>query len=528
MSRLLALESQSGRPVIKGMIDASYDPVATPNSDMGKFFFNSENQKVGYIKDIFVVVPDFTAYPATGSAISPTRYFYPSGSNKNNCQILVESFTASGKRYQRWNFFQDYFAAQYGYSFFPLVEVRSPSDGTTNKFQGPHVDLTGAGTSGQIASYASNTCKTNRVIDTGSSGGPSGRNRPAVPVFVTEAGGNPNNIRGLVTVFDLPMHDEPIPNNASSPVAGDVIIDLTSPGTCRVALPGHSVTDPDPNNFILHENRIPAKILAAGQLTLAAGATAVITTRLPTTDRTYMDYLVKKSVETTFWTPPYIDNINAHANDFNYTVSGSTVTVVSTCDQSMDIFYVVYANSGEAPTTGGSQIFIGGNDGIGPYIQIKRPGSSDVAPNLNDIMLDTRLVYVPLLAEGFLNWPTDFPTVISGSDLFKGVRKATITVPNPQGLLLFPKVGAIFNPPAVTSAYDEPSAVWGEHRVFTLSGSWAGQTAGYSTWANPTSATSVDIFGSNNNPWTIQPSASYYSSQLKGLRYYIFGIPQSL
>lgn len=240
-----------------------------------------------------------------------------------------------------------------------------------------------------------------------------------------------------------------------------------------------------------------------------------------------MDYLIKKTVESTYWNPPFIDNINAHANAFSYTVSGSTVTIVSSCDQSIDIVYVVYADSGEAPTTGGNKIVLEGNDGIGDYIQVKRPGSSDLVPNLNDIMLDTRLTYLPILAEGFLNWTSDFPTVLSGSDLFKGVRKATITVPNPNGLLLFPKIGSIYNPPAIHSAANEPSALWGQHRVFTNNATWAGQTAGYSTWANPTSLTTVDLYASGNNPWTIQPSASFYSSQLKGARYYIFGVPQT-
>ncbi|TPM39574.1 hypothetical protein [Mesorhizobium sp. B2-3-4] len=528
MSKMLALESQSGKPVIKGMTDASYDPVTTPNADTGKFFFNSENQKVGYIRDIFVIEPDFTSYPPTGSPINPTEYFYPPGSNKNNCQILIQSFNSSGSNYQRWNYFQEFFTAVYGYTFFPLVEMRPTINFTTNQFAGPRVDLSNGGASnGQIQSLSGYDCETNRVIDTGSNGGPSGRNRPAVFGFVSTSGANPAVKRVLATVFDLPMHDEAIPNNATSPAPGDVIIDLTSPSTCRVALPGHTVSDPDPTNFILHEDRIPAKVLAAGTITLAAFATGVINTRLPTTELTYMDYLVKKSTETTYWAPPFIDNINAHANDFSYTVSGSSVTVVSNCDQSIDIFYAIYADSGEAPTTGGSQIFIGGNDGIGDYIQIKRPGSSDLAPNLNDIMLDTRLTYLPILAEGFLAWTTDFPTVLSGSDRFMGVRKATITVPNPDGLLLFPKIGAVYNPPAVLSAFNEPSALWGQHRVFTNNATWAGQTAGYSTWANPTSSTSVDLYASGNNPWTIQPSATFYSSQLKGARYYILGVPPS-
>ncbi|QKC99169.1 hypothetical protein EB231_34840 [Mesorhizobium sp. NZP2298] len=509
----------------------SDDPLTTPNTDTGKFYFNSEFQKVGYIRDIFVIEPDFTTYPPTGSNINPTEYFYPPGSNKNNCQILIQAFTVSGRQYQRWNYFLEYFAAVYGYTFMPLVEMRQVINYTTNQFQGPHVDISNSGASnGNTASYSSYDCETNRVIDTGSNGGPSGRNRPAVFAFVSSSNAAPAIRRVLATVFDLPMHDEAIPDNSAAPASGQEVVrfDKVSPGIARVALAGRTVTDSDAGHYILHEDRIPAKVMATGTVTVGALATVVITTRLPLTELTYMDYLVKKSTESTYWSPPYIDNIFANANDFSYTVSGSTVTIVSNCSQSMDIVYVIYADSGEAPTTGGKKIFLKGNDGIGDYVQVKRPGSSDLGPNLSDIMLDTRLTYLPILAEGFLTWTTDFPTVISGSDLFKGVRKATITVPNPNGLLLFPKVGAIYNPPGVLSAFDEPSALWGQHRVFTNNGTWQGQTSGYSTWANPTSSTSVDIYASGNNPWTIQPSASFWSSQLKGARYYIFGVPQSL
>ncbi|TPK18052.1 hypothetical protein [Mesorhizobium sp. B2-5-7] len=528
----LAIGRRGSVPFAKIMAVNTDDPQTTANTDTGKFYFNSEYQKVGYIRDIFIVEPDFTAYPPTGSNINPTEYYYPSGSGPTNCQILIQSFTASGVAFQRWCFFLEYFTAAYGFTFLPLVEMRPTINFTTNQFKGPHVDIGNSGNpNGNTSSYLSYDSLTNRVLNTGSnttSGGPF--NRPSIPAFVSNSGSSSSVRRVLATVFDLPMHDETIPDNSLTPVSGQEVvrIDKVSPGIARVAMAGRTVTDVDASHYILHEDRIPAKVMATGTITVGALATAVITTRLPLTELTYMDYLVKKSTESTYWSPPFIDNIFANANDFSYTVSGSTVTIVSNSNFSMDIVYVIYADSGEAPTTGGKKILLKGNDGIGDYVQVKRPGSSDLGPNLNDIMLDTRLTYLPILAEGFLAWTTDFPTVISGSDLFKGVRKATIAVPNPNGLLLFPKIGAIYNPPSNHSAFNEPSAIWGQHRVFTNNATWAGKAAGYSTWANPTSLTSVDLYASGNNPWTIQPSASFYDSQLKGARYYIFGIPQSL
>ncbi|TGR34637.1 hypothetical protein EN845_01265 [Mesorhizobium sp. M8A.F.Ca.ET.202.01.1.1] len=513
------------------------DPMTTANTDTGKFYFNSEIQKVGYIKDIFAVDADFTTYPASGGTVSsPNNYYVPSGSNQNTCQIYIGCWQSGGSNFQQWFFYQEYFAAQYGFTFYPLVESRPCINFTTNNFRGPFINISGNGSSnGTIFSYTSANSRTRLVRFSGSSG-PSGRNRPALIIpnvtfgLTDNSAASPAYKRCLITVFDLPMHSEAIPDNSTTPSSGQEVVrfDKVSPGIARVALAGRTVADTDASHYILHENRIPAKVMASGTITVGAFATATITTRLPMTNLTYMDYICKKTSESTFWHPPFIGSYSAHANDFTYTMSGTTLTIVSNCDVSIDIIYVVYADSGEAPTTGGKKILLKGNDGISDYVQVKRPGSSELGPNLNDIMLDTRLTYLPILAEGFLNWSSDFPTVLSGSDLFKGVRSANITVPNPQGLLLFPKVGAVYNLPTNTAAFGEPSAVWGEHGVFVNNATWAGKSTGWSTWANVLSSTSVDIFASNNNPDGIQPTAAFFDSQLKGARYYIFGVPQSL
>ncbi|TPL30169.1 hypothetical protein [Mesorhizobium sp. B2-4-7] len=516
-------------PFVKIMKSNLDDPLTVPNTDTGKFCFNSEIQNVGYVKDIFAVEIDDATYPSSGgTALSPNHYYDPPGSDKNTCQIRIDSYRGgAGGPVQQWYFFYEYFNARYGFTFFPLVEYRPTINFSTNQFQGPYVDISGNdGSNGQIFSYIGSKSRTVLARDSGQSG-PSGRNRPAISAYVSDPVGNPAVKRCLMTVFDLPIHSESIPNNATTPVSGQDVVKI-APGIARVALPGRTVADTNPLHYVLHEDRIPAKIMAAGTVTVAANATVNITTRLPMTALTYMDFICKKTSEPAFWHPPFIGSFTANANSFTYTMSGTTLSITSTCNFSIDIIYVVYADSGEVPTTGGSKILLKSNDGHGDYIQVKRPGSSDVASNLNDIMIDTRLVYLPILAEGFLNWTSDFPTVLSGSDLFKGVRKANVTVTNPDGLLLFPKVGAVYNLPAVATVFDEPSAVWGEHSVFVNNPSWAGQASGYSTWANMLSTTSVDLFAANNNPWTIQPGAAFYNSQLKGIRYYIFGIPQSL
>ncbi|MFC3326199.1 hypothetical protein [Mesorhizobium cantuariense] len=531
MTRFFAGNKSGSGPVVKIMKNDADDPLAIPNANVGKFAFNSEIQTIGYIKDIFAVDVNFTTYPATGgTASSPNIYYLPSGANRENCQVRIRSWIFSGNSFQVYEYYEAYFAATYGFTFFPLCEVRAALDYTTNKFRGPYVDLHEGAASGkgQVYSYTGYGSSTYSVLNSGYVGG-STFNRPCVTASATSSGATISIARTLVTVWDLPMREEAIPTFVATPVAGQEPIRINS-SMCRVARPGYTIADTNLDHYILHENKIPAKILAAGEITVPTGGTATITTRLPVTSQTYMDFVARRQSETTFWHPPYISSMNeSQSLDFTYVVSGSTVVITSASQYNLVVRYIICANSGAAPTTGGSNIGWRGTDGVGAFYQVKRPGSHDTAYNLDDIMLDTRLVYMPILAEGFLNWSGDFPTALSGGDRFKGVRKTNITVANPDGLLLFPKVGAVYNAPPNASDYNEPSAVWGKHVVFVNDSTWAGQSTGESTWINMLSETSVDIFASNNNPYLIADSGvSYHNAQLKGVRYYIFGIPTSL
>ncbi|MBZ9852788.1 hypothetical protein LB566_03195 [Mesorhizobium sp. CA13] len=518
-------------PVLKGFYSDADDPLTTPDTATGKFFFNSNIQTIGYILDIVAVSPDFVTYPAAGgSGLNPNRYYLPAGTDEDNCQIRISSWMNDGNSFQVFAYYQSWFTATYGLSYLPLVEYRLALDYVTNKFRGPYLDLRQGQATGQgkIFSWSGAISQMFIDLDSGYDSG-AGANRASVKVgALTSSGAAPPTSRALMSVYALPAEADAIPNFAGNAVSGQEPIRI-SPSMFRIALPGYTVADTNLDHYIVHENKVPAKIMRSGSVTVPALGTVNITTRLPMTDTTYMDFLCKKSSEATYWNPPFIDSFNSHANDFTYTISGSTLTIVSTCDVSIDILYVIYADSGDAYTTGGSKVTVRASDAVGEYYQIKRPGSSDAAPGLNDILFDTRLSYLPILKEGFLNFPGDFPTDISGgSDRFKGVRKATVTVPNPQGLALFPKCGSVYNAPAPQD-YDEPRVMWQHHSIFVNVGSDSGKSAGGSTWINPTSPTSVDIYTSGNQPWAVaNGSYSSYNAQLKGVRYYIFGVPNSL
>ncbi|ESX78479.1 hypothetical protein [Mesorhizobium sp. LSHC414A00] len=529
-------------PVVKVMKDNA-DGMSTPNSDTGKFAFNSEQggNRIGFILDIIVVEPDFVTYPTGGTPSNPSRYYLPPGSNQNNSEITVSSWSNSGTQFQFWSFFPSYFQNKYGISYVPLCETRQvlPSAYVAkNAFTGPALDLaTGqVSGSGQIYSYGQSFCRWMMQVDSGYNGG-AGRNRPGIKVELTNNSGAPFVIsRALLSVYALPATDDAIPDYSTVPVSGQEVVrcDTSSGGLFRIALPGRTIADPDLNHFLMHEDRIPAKILGAGEIAVASGGTAVITARFNLPLTTYMDYIVRRAGSTAtekfqFWHPPYIDSLNLNQEcGFTYVVSGNTITITSTADMDIVIRYMICANAGNVFSSGGKKIQLVGNDGIGDYWQIKRPGSSDVAPTLDDIMLDSRIVYAPLLAEGFLNFnSTDMPDTMS-APRFKGERKRSLVIPNPNGLLLFPKVGAVYNQVSNDADYNEPLTMWNEHGVGVNVGSDSGKTVGYSVWANIIDETHLDIWSGGNNAYTYLGGTSFYDNTIKGVRYYVFGIPPSL
>lgn len=524
-------------PVLKVMKDAADDPLTTPNTNYGKFLFNSEVQKLGYIRRIIRFEMDTVSFPPSGGFSNPATYLYPPGSNISNCEMIVYSYTNDLGTLQYFFLCQEFF----GLDYFPLTEVRPVFGGATNTFRGPEVDarlgdVTGRGFSrsnGPIGFANSWFCYGINYVHYYDG---VHRVKPAISTVVGTHSNAPDAC--LVTVFDLPDGNIPVPDNSgiASPGQEVIRIDSTAGGLCRIALPGKTVTDADPSNYILHEERIPAKVLKAGEIDVDESATVAISVPLPLTPYTYMDYHVKRQSGTEWWNPPYYEGTgDGQSLSFTYRVDTDENKVVITNTSSVDltIRYAICADSEEPPTSGGSKILHIGNDGTQDFVQIKRPGSSDTAPSLNDIMLDTRLSYLPILAEGFLSYPDDFPTAVPFAERHKGERMATVNFNNPDGLLPLVKVGAVFEGAGTHQGnyilnYD-PVTVWCCHEVrHTSDPTWNGRASGASVWAN-IKEESVDFYSGGLNPrWLVGNNISSYPSTMLGLRYYIFGIPQSL
>lgn len=517
MTRLFVGHKPGVGPVLKVMRNDGDDPLTVPKTDYAKYKFDSETTQLGYVDDIFNR-PFVGGYP-----FSPWTCF-PAGSNTDNCTSAV-STSGTGPYRQEWRYPQSYF----GLPFLPMFESRQISAG--NEFAGPG-SIIGDSSGGWFTAAASSIANT---------GGDSLVDNDDSPNFYHwrqffRAQVHSTDYHAICSVWGLPA-DQTALQGVGTPSAGQEVIKL-SPGITRVARPGYDVVNGDPRNFIMHENHIPAKVMAAGDILLPSYGSKQATITIPPgftlTPTTYMDYHARRdtsdSYNLAFYSPPLIyNNDPGSLIGFTYKVNSNTVTLINRCAFSLIIRYMILADSDAAHTTGGSKILYKGTVSGVDFLQIKRPGSSDTTPNLNDIMLDTRLQYLPLLKEGFIPWSSGFPGAYSGGDRFYGERYVDVPITNPTRMKLFVKHRLVlptsqFTSDGNTTYFDgeirEPRVT-----IFVDAGStWTGRMNQLSSYARiDPGEKNVRFSMAGNNKMYINTDDPYRVTP-SGIRYYVFGI----
>lgn len=530
-------------PCLRVAYDPATDLATEDPANKGKFLIDSLNGgSISYFYEIAPINYD-TRY--RGGGWGPNDVWFFNNHDFNTPYTASNIFTTCGAMIW-WNdagtgaqtyFFLD---TWWDFGFMPYFEYRFVDPNLpANTYKGAVVDygqfqVSGSGYVISTAGYNSQTTSCGANINLIGSNYELSRRG----YNVTTKSANPNTIANWIySVWQIPAMNEVMPDFSAAPVTGQEVLALT-PTVARLALPGRTVSDPNPDHYIFHENKIPAKVMRAGDITIAGSATAYINCPLPLTPMTYMDFMIKRSSDPEFWNPPYFDSISSDKSlAFHYTIDlvNNRVVINNGTSTSVTIRYVILADSADLPTTGGKEILRKGNDGTRDFVQIKRPGSSDVSPNLNDIIVDTRLAYLPILAQGFLNWSADFPTVISGGNRFKGERMATVSIPNPSPKLkLFVKQNVVYNKKGTPY-----SSMANFHKVYTDAGSWTGRASGNSSWANVRSTEdAIDFYMAGDNPigYSGTDGASYngyyggVGAHLSpdGLNYVVLGIPNSL
>ncbi|MER8806018.1 hypothetical protein [Mesorhizobium australicum] len=530
----------NGVPCLRSAFDVATDLVHESPANHGKFKLDTAaGTKLSYVYDIYQQGYD-SRYRSGGYAFSNGDMNTVVGTGgtilATGDAVIIWKTTAQGQQ----DFYM--FPGWWPWGYLPIVEVRDRTGATAGQFDGPSVSYFTSNNVGYVLSNVPYICNT-EMVSTG--GTPAQRETYNLPLQ-SSTNASVSRYNWQLSVLQLPARNDALPDYSATPVSGQTQM-LMTPDVARLALAGRDVTDTNVEHFVFHENKIPAKIMRAGDVNIAGSGTVDIACPLPLTEFTYMDYHIKKQADSEFWHPPFYNGVSSAGNygiSYFVDIANQKVTVTNNTSTAVSVRYVIFADSEAAYTTGGKKVFYQGNDGTQDFVQIKRPGSSDLTPNLNDILADSRLAYLPILAEGFLNWSTDFPTTITGSDRYKGEKMASIAISNPSPKLkLFCKTVVVF--PSPTS----PNGLMGGlHRVFTDAGAgtWIGRASCDSCWANIHAAEDgVDFYMSGDNPLAIHfngGTGSYDVSYAQrwaggssfpitgplGLRYHIFGIPQSL
>lgn len=395
-------------------------------------------------------------------------------------------------------------SAAYGMPWVPIVETRIPAALNARR-AGPAVSVVRTAT-GNLS-----TIMTFRMM--GTPGYRSGYD-------TSESADGPSR---LVSVLELPATSAALASPTATPVSGQQNV-LINPSTVRISRPGFSVASASGRQLIINSDRIPAKIIRCGQLNIAAGANTFISSPFTLTADCYLDYHVSPAADQLSHPPSIFPTTALAKLDFDYRVEAGGVRLYNDSSFSITVRYMLCADDSAANSVGGNEVMRVGTEAGVRYAQIKRPGSSDVAPRLNDIMLDTRLSYVPIVADGYISL-AQF-TESTGSP-YLGTKAKTISFTN-TGFLPFVKYvcrlsNGDYRNPIATRLYSQGAVTEWQNRP----SSW------HSIALLSTSSVKFCIADGNPSDLVINPNNTVSGEFVNfyrpiGIRYFIYAIPTSL
>lgn len=508
-----------GYPCIKITASDGDDPKTTPDTQYGKFLFNSLHEH-GYVQDIHGFTPGDYAYGAVGTDL----YTYVGGSGPGDAPYRVRRYNTSNASTRRKEF-QTLIPNLPGYAWPPIVETRLRR--TDGWFAGPAL-IWSQYSSGELGRYSAYGPYNGASEIVSSEGGFSGHLMRGPGVFQTSESGIE---RVLSSVWDLPAMDDALQGDGGSP-SGKLNLQINTT-VARMTRRGFDCATATGRQFIFNSDRIPAKILASGETTCAASTTTNVAISSPfaLTDDMYVDFNVQRSGEPmSVPALSFVGNFGDRDFDFDYRidVANSRIQFRNNSNKVLTVRWMLLADDSTAYTSGGSRIMRTGNSGGIDWLQIKRPGSSDAAPALNDIILDSRLRSLRIVAEGFIPWAGFTETTDNAA---YGAKRKTISFTNP-GWTPFLKYTVV----RADGSYMHPAHYAMRVNTPTVDdpGSWSGKPTSQSAMAIVASD-NVRFYLSADNPWTLTAeqggggvyAQAQYAPEIKptGLRYYIFALP---
>lgn len=331
------------------------------------------------------------------------------------------------------------------------------------------------------------------------------------------------NSQAIIQVWNLPADSSPLPTYVTAP---NLEIVRISPEKVAVARPGYDVNSAvGPSQFILDSDSdtTQAFCVAAGRVDIPANSSTFVAnpTDIPWSNATVSDMLVKR-VGQLQYTPAYHPNFTSQASNFqvSYSASAGGVTIYNDSAFAVTVTYMIFnADTEQGRSSGGERVMYRGNDGVRDFIQIKRPGSSDVDVRPSDILLDTRFPTVHILQEGWLPIG-DFSLSPTGESLTLGRVRRVVPISVPAGLVPFVKFTTVF-PDYILQPY------YSIGYADTPQGNWPQGGSRQSSLCVLDEANSVASFYLNPNAWTVITNNGFTGNSPNplGIRYYLFGLP---
>lgn len=205
-------------------------------------------------------------------------------------------------------------------------------------------------------------------------------------------------------IWDLPCNNVPIPKPTGTPISGQLAFAVEQT-RAKLARPGFSVETATGRQLVMDSDRTPIKVIMMGTTSSVSPGNDLFVPKPSWIDFDLSPSMVCDTICSLngwdFAIPPV--NLNSGTSQERtwayYTVEPNGIRFSVTGTHAVAFRYMLYATGIQPFTTGGNQVTRKlAND----HFQIKRPGSSDVAPGYNDILLDTRFSAVTVLADDYV------------------------------------------------------------------------------------------------------------------------------
>lgn len=329
-------------------------------------------------------------------------------------------------------------------------------------------------------------------------------------------------------IWKLPADNTPHPFPPSS---GDIEVFYKYGNAVRLPRPGYSHLDTNLNNFIIHEDLSPAKLIRSGRITIPAGQTVDIQIPPEIGDNLVIGGTagpVESGPKSDFVTIPQFFASSGQTSILRTVQArfmGDGIIRFREKDGNSAYFaYYVAAENNSSYTSGTGGFLRSHGSGASAYVQMCRPGSGE-NPSLSDIILDSRWSVMPIIDQGFVP-RDDFASPGGGV-----VPQAYVSFSNPGYVpLVFASwvYQGLQGRPSTTIT-TTPGTV-GYLLAFTMDLYHDGWT-GYSRYTEVQPDLVIFNNGVGGSTTGITPNGSIiqtsWYSYFLGVRYYIFAVPQS-